>query len=239
MGDALKDIYTIVFLQDFAHKVNAAYKNFPCEQFTASVLAHPWEELPLRARMQRIAEVLGRYLPRNYEDALAVLFQIDEDCIGFPYLFIPDFVANYGLSEESWELSMKALERFTQLSSSEFAIRPFILLDPARAMNQMLQWSLRPNEHVRRLSSEGCRPRLPWSMDIPLFKKDPAPVLEVLENLKADPSLYVRKSVANNLNDIAKDNPDFVLKTVEQWISASPETDWILRQGMPYPDSQS
>jgi 3-methyladenine DNA glycosylase AlkC len=181
--------------------------------------------------MQRIAEVLGKYLPKHYEDALAVLFSIDEDCNGFPYLFLPDFVTTYGLSEEHWDLSMKALEHFTQHSSSEFAIRPFILKEPARAMKYMLQCSLHPNEHVRRFSSEGCRPRLPWSMDLSLFKKDPSPVLEVLENLKADSSLSVRKSVANNLNDIAKDNPELVLKTVKHWIGTSLDTDWILRQG--------
>ena len=231
MADALKDIYTKEFLQDFGFKVGTVYENFPWEQFTASVLTHPWEELPLRARMHRIAEALGKYLPGDYEDALSVIFQIDAYCTGFPYLFLPDFVTTYGLSEKYWEPSMKSLERFTQLSSSEFAIRSFILLDPARAMKQMLQWSLNPNEHIRRLSSEGCRPRLPWSMDLPLFKKDPSLILEVLENLKADPSLYVRKSVANNLNDIAKDNPDLVLKTALRWIGTSPETDWILRHG--------
>ncbi|MDF2572337.1 MAG: putative alkylation repair enzyme, partial [Sporomusa sp.] len=231
MGDALKNIYTSKFLQDFGYMVSTAYRKFPCEQFVASVLAHPWDELSLRARMQRIAEVLGKYLPKHYEDALAVLFSIDEDCNGFPYLFLPDFVTTYGLSEEHWDLSMKALEHFTQHSSSEFAIRPFILKEPARAMKYMLQCSLHPNEHVRRFSSEGCRPRLPWSMDLSLFKKDPSPVLEVLENLKADSSLSVRKSVANNLNDIAKDNPELVLKTVKHWIGTSLDTDWILRQG--------
>ncbi len=231
MGDALKNIYTSKFLQDFGYMVSTAYRKFPCEQFVSSVLAYPWDELSLRARMHRIAEVLGKYLPKHYEDALAVLFSIDEDCNGFPYLFLPDFVTTYGLSEEHWDLSMKALEHFTQHSSSEFAIRPFILREPARVMNYMLQCSLHPNEHVRRFSSEGCRPRLPWSMDLPFFKKDPSPVLEVLENLKADPSLYVRKSVANNLNDIAKDNPELVLKTVKHWIGTSLDTDWILRQG--------
>ncbi|HBF39181.1 MAG TPA: hypothetical protein DDW50_17910 [Firmicutes bacterium] len=231
MADALKDIYTLQFLQDFGCKVSTVYKDFPCEQFITSVLMPPWEELPVRARMNRIAKVLGACLPKFYKDALAVLYAMDKDCEDFPYLFFPDFVTAYGLSGEYWELSMKALERFTQHSSSEFAIRPFILSEPERAMKQMLQWSVHPNEHVRRLSSEGRRPRLPWSMDLPIFKKDPSPVLKILENLKADPSLYVRKSVANNLNDIAKDHPELVLKTARQWMGTSPHTDGVLRQG--------
>ncbi|WP_058302995.1 DNA alkylation repair protein [Gorillibacterium timonense] len=231
MSDALKDIYTTEFIHDFGEMVRAAYPSFPAEAFVKAVLTPPWDEMPLRTRMHRIVESLGEQLPPRYEEALEVLFSLEESCSGFPYLFFPDFVSTYGLSEEHWELSMRALERFTQRSSSEFAIRPFILKNPERVMNQMLEWSLHPNEHVRRLSSEGCRPRLPWSISLPLFKQDPSPVLDVLERLKADSSLYVRKSVANNLNDIAKDHPDVVLTTAQKWIGHHPHTDWILRQG--------
>lgn len=231
MADALKDIYNPKFLNDFGCMVKAAYKDFQCKEFVASVTAPPWDELPLRARMHRIAQVLGNYLPGNYQDALEVLFSVDEYCNGFPYLFFPDFVAVFGQSEQHWELSMNALERFTQRSSSEFAIRPFMLREPERVMEYMFRWSSHSNEHVRRFSSEGCRPRLPWGTALPMFKKDPSPVLRVLEQLKSDPSLYVRKSVANNLNDIAKDNPDAVLQTARKWMGTSPETDWILRQG--------
>ncbi|WP_246240523.1 hypothetical protein [Anaerocolumna sedimenticola] len=181
--------------------------------------------------MYRIVEVLGTCLPGDYKDALNILFSIEKECTGFPYLFFPDFVAAFGQSEEHLELSMAALKRFTKLSSSEFAIRPFILKDPEFAMKYMLKWSTDSNEHVRRLSSEGCRPRLPWSMDLPMFKEEPRPILKILENLKADSSLYVRKSVANNLNDIAKDNPEIVITTAKNWIGKDPDTDWILRQG--------
>ena len=88
-----------------------------------------------------------------------------------------------------------------------------------------------PNEHVRRFASEGCRPRLPWGMALQIFKKDPSKVLDILEQLKSDPSIYVRKSVANNLNDISKDNPQFVIDVVKRWINVNPHTDWILRKG--------
>ncbi|MDR3589934.1 MAG: DNA alkylation repair protein [Negativicutes bacterium] len=231
MPELLKNIYNSEFLHRFSEKVQAAYPAFDKEDFMAAVLDHLWDELALMARMRWITEMLGKYLPKRYEDALAVLFAIDEDCVGFPYLFFPDFVATCGRAEEHWALSMTALERFTVRSSSEFAVRPFLLQDPLRMIEQMEEWARHPNEHVRRLASEGCRPRLPWGQSLPVFKRDPAPVLRVLELLKADPSLYVRKSVANNLNDIAKDHPAIVLETARRWKGVNPYTDWIVRQG--------
>lgn len=231
MGEPLKDIYTLEFLSGFGEKVRAVQDGFDVERFTAAVMARPWETLPLKARMGRIAETLGQFLPDDYNRALEVLFAIDESCTGFPYLFFPEFVVIYGRAKEHWDLSMTALERFTQRSSSEFAIRPFLVREPQRVMERMMHWTKHPNEHVRRFSSEGCRPRLPWGIALPMFKRDPSLVLALLEHLKADPSLYVRKSVANNLNDIAKDNPGAVLSTARRWIGKDPDTDWILRQG--------
>lgn len=231
MGDALRDIYSIEFLKDFGDKVYKVYKDFDPEQFTACILSPPWDELQLKARIHRIAEKLGEYLPKTFEDALQILFSINESCVGFPYLFLPDFVATYGRQKKHFELSMNALERFTQQSSSEFAIRPFLLHEPELVMEYMLKWSLHKNEHVRRFSSEGCRPRLPWGISLPMFKSDPSPIFKVLENLRADPSLYVRKSVANNLNDITQNNPEAILKLAHKWIGYSSETDWILRKG--------
>ena len=126
---------------------------------------------------------------------------------------------------------MQALERFTAKSSAEFAVRPFMMHDQERMMCQMTVWAMHADEHVRRLASEGCRPRLPWGMSLPIFKRDPTPVLSVLELLKEDSSPYVRNSVANNLNDIAKDNPEVVLETARHWKGVNPHTDWIVRHG--------
>lgn len=231
MEAKLKDMYNKEFLYGFGEKVHNVYHDFNSERFVTDVMNEPWEALSLKERMRRITETLGEHLPRCYEDALKVLYLIDEGCIGFPYLFFPDFVEVYGQAEEYWEISMEALERFTQRSSSEFAIRPFIQRDPDRVMNRMMIWAKHSNEHVRRLASEGCRPRLPWGMALQVFKKDPSQVLNILAQLRSDPSLYVRKSVANNLNDIAKDNTDAVIDTVKRWININPYTDWILRKG--------
>ncbi|SPF54114.1 conserved hypothetical protein [Candidatus Desulfosporosinus infrequens] len=231
MAEALKAMYNQEFLRCFGEKVHSVYNPFDMEGFVAAAMDETWDGLELKARMRRITETLRTYLPIRYKEALRVLFAMDETCIGFPYLFFPDFIAVFGQEEEHWELSMKALERFTQRSSSEFAIRSFLMNDPERVMCQMRIWSQHPSEHVRRLASEGCRPRLPWGVSLPMFKSDPTPVIPVLERLKADPSLYVRKSVANNLNDIAKDHPSVVLETAHRWKGVCPHTDWILRQG--------
>nr|WP_312289469.1 DNA alkylation repair protein [Clostridium chromiireducens] len=231
MADALKDIYSKEFLESFARKVQSAYNIFDEKGFVDDVIDNKWQELKLKERIRRISEILGRYLPEKYGDALEVLFSIDEECIGFPYLFFPDFVVVYGSKFEHWELSMKAIERFTMRSSSEFAVRPFIISDPEFMMQQMLKWSKSDNEHVRRLASEGCRPRLPWGEGIPVFKKDPKPVISVLEQLKEDQSVYVRKSVANNLNDISKDNPETIIEIIKKWKGKNSYTDWILRHG--------
>jgi len=136
---------------------------------------------------------------------------------------------------------MPALAFFTSYSSAEFAIRPFILRYPEAAMQQMLEWATHDNAHIRRLASEGCRPRLPWAMQLPAFIQDPAPILPILTLLKEDASAYVRKSVANNLNDIAKDHPALVYQTAKSWLGKNRHTDQLikhacrtmLKQGIP------
>ena len=141
-------------------------------------------------------------------------------------MVFPDFVEVYGLDE--YAISMGALENFTQFVSAEFAIRPFIRRYPRKTMNQMLAWSQHQHPGVRRLASEGCRPRLPWGMGLPALKADPSPILPILERLKTDKSESVRRSVANNLNDISKDNPDVVIATLQRWqTDADDEIRWI------------
>jgi 3-methyladenine DNA glycosylase AlkC len=229
MAEPLKLMYDEDFLCQFGGKVKGVYDVFDINGFIAAVIGDNWGSLELKARIRRISVSLGKYLPTRYEEALRILFKIDEECVGFPYIFFPDFIEVYGQDEEDWELSMKALQRFTMRSSSEFAVRPFLIRNPQRMMEQMDAWSKHPNEHVRRLASEGCRPQLPWGQTLPLFKKDPAPILPILEQLKADPSLYVRKSVANNLNDISKTHPDLVIQIAKDWYGANEHTNWIVK----------
>jgi 3-methyladenine DNA glycosylase AlkC len=185
--------------------------------------------------MKHVAQVLHTFMPAQYDQAIEKIYSIitairkSGIAGGLEYMIFTEYVEVYGL--ENYDTSMEAIEFITQFISCEYAIRPFIVRYQQKAMRQMLQWSKHESLHVRRLSSEGCRPRLPWAMALPALKKDPAAILPILENLKDDPSEFVRKSVANNLNDIAKDNPDTVLGIVKRWQGTSPRTDWIIKHG--------
>jgi 3-methyladenine DNA glycosylase AlkC len=178
---------------------------------------------------------LNKHLPGNFKQQADWIMKLIERIrtkgvsSSFPYIFFPDFIEQFGLQDI--RTSLHAMEQITQFVSCEFAIRPFLLNDRELVMKQMLTWSRHPSEHVRRFASEGCRPRLPWAVAIPQFKKDPSPILPILENLKSDESLFVRKSVANNLNDIAKDNPKIVMQLAKKWKGTSKETDWIIKHG--------
>ncbi len=232
MAELLKNVYNKKFLIKFSDIIKSEYKNFESEKFVIDTLSNEWDNLELKQRTRRITEILGKYLPNNYFEAIDILMKIKNQCTGFPYMIFPDFVAVFGKTVENYVVSMEALEAFTEHSTSEFAVRTFILMDCNRTMEYMKKWATSDNEHVRRLASEGCRPRLPWGESLPVFKKDPKKVLEILELLKEDESLYVRKSVANNLNDIGKDNPQTVIDTVLRWKKINnKDTNWIIRHG--------
>ena len=142
-----------------------------------------------------------------------------------PHLF---FVSQYGLAH--FEPSMQAQHALTQRFTAEFSIRPFLQHHPQQTLRRLSQWTQDPSEQVRRLVSEGSRPRLPWAPRLAAFQTDPRPVLQLLEQLRDDTSLYVRRSVANNLNDIGKDNPDMLMDTARRWLlGASTDREWIVR----------
>ena len=131
---------------------------------------------------------------------------------------------------------MRAQHALTRRFSAEFSIRPFLVRDQARTLARLLEWTTDPDPHVRRLCSEGSRPRLPWGMRLTAFVQDPGPVLPILERLKDDPSLYVRRSVANHLGDIAKDHPERVFALCQAWLDgASNERKWLIRHALRHP----
>ena len=178
--------------------------------------------------MRRATELTAQHLPSDYASALEILYPIAPLYDGtFKGMYFPDFVGLYG--RDDIERSLEALNYFTRYSSSEFAIREFFLIDFQRTLDAMTEWAGDDNHHVRRLASEGSRPRLPWSFQLRPFMDDPAPLRPILETLKADPELYVRKSVANHLNDITKDNPETMLDWVNAWDREVPETAWIVK----------
>jgi 3-methyladenine DNA glycosylase AlkC len=147
---------------------------------------------------------------------------------GYTSLVFPDYVGLYGLNH--FDISMDALQYFTSFGSSEFAIREFLRKDFNRTIDVMYKWSRNDDHHVRRLSSEGSRPRLPWSFKLDDVIKNPSVTQPILENLKADPELYVKKSVANHLNDLSKDSPSFMLNLVKEWNHSDPHTSWIVKR---------
>ncbi|QQO07633.1 DNA alkylation repair protein [Breznakiella homolactica] len=232
MPDLLKNTFNRGSLGELARSVQSVYKPFKAEEFLESTMDETWDGLELKARVRKISTTLGRYLPADYGKALAVLDKaIVGRSPGFFGIVFSDFVEVHGQDEAHWDLSIGALERYTAYGSSEFAVRPFIISHEKRMMAQMLAWSKHENEHVRRLASEGCRPRLPWGQALVKYKKDPKPILPILKQLKADPSPYVRKSVANNLNDIAKTHPDLVVKLAKDWYGKNEHTNWIIKHG--------
>lgn len=227
MPEPLKNIYGHRFLDELSAVLHEAMPAFDREAFRLAVLGSDWESLELKQRTRRITTVLADMLPAAYSEALAVLDAAAPRFTGLQGLIFPDFVEVRGLDDPG--LSIPALARYTPFSTSEFAVRPFIMRYTDRMLREMAEWARHPSEHVRRLASEGCRPRLPWAPALPMFKADPSPILGILAQLKDDPSEYVRRSVANNLNDIAKDHPDVVLRIAKDWIGRSPRTDWIVK----------
>jgi 3-methyladenine DNA glycosylase AlkC len=234
MPEPLKNVYDALFLKRFS-SIAAVIPGFDAKGFQAAVFDNTWNVLELKQRMRHLSSVLHSHLPGDYPTQVSSILRmvtvLEErgEKGGLAYMFLPDFIEQYGLHD--LKTSLKAMEQLTQFVSCEFAIRPFLLVHPEKVMKQMLAWSRHPHDHVRRFASEGCRPRLPWAMAIPALKKDPAPIFPILENLKKDPSLFVRKSVANNLNDIAKDHPDAVANLAKSWKGKNAQTDWIIRHG--------
>ena len=235
MPEPLKNLYNEAFFEKFTKVVKQVIPQFNEKKFLQEIFNDGWQAKELKQRVRHISTVLKNHLPGSYKEQVATIIRIIEQLKrnsingGFEYMFFPDFIEQYGLDD--LKTSLKAIETITQFISCEFAIRPFLIKYQDEVTVQMLKWSKHKHHHVRRFSSEGCRPRLPWAMAIPQLKKDPSPIIPILENLKSDESLFVRKSVANNLNDIAKDHPDVVVAITSVWRGISNETDWIIRHG--------
>lgn len=231
MPTPFKDLFfSKQFVEQLAAALAQRQPQFDAATFVDRCLQAPWPELELMARMQRLSEHMHLFLSGDYPERIQLLESIAPELQGEGRLVLPDYVARYGL--DHWEVSMRALGTFTQYGTSEFGVRPFLLHNPQRTLQHMLQWAHSPNHHLRRLSSEGARPRLPWAAKIDSLIANPEPLLPILSQLRNDPSEYVRRSVANNLNDISKDHPDWVLALAAQWKGQSPLTDRLLKHAL-------
>ena len=249
-GSTLKDLLDADAIECLAHNLTVAYPKFKAAAFHRAAL-EGLAPLAIIQRGQHLARLLRVYLPQRYEEAVAILLRsltpphsetVDLGLGVFFYLPHSCFVGTYGLDREHnggrdpFAGSMRAQYELTRRFTAEFSIRPFLMRWPERTLEQLLQWTRDADPHVRRLCSEGTRPRLPWAPRLPAFVKDPRPVLPILEALKDDPELYVRRSVANHLGDIAKDHPSLAFGICERWIDgASAERKWLIRHAVRHP----
>ena len=232
MAKLLKDLYNKEYLSVVIYEIQKVYKEFDEKAFINTIFDKDWTKKELKQRTRCISTTIGLFLPFEYKKNIEILKEVFKNIptrYSMENIIFQDFVEVYGLNE--FDISMKALEIFTEGSSSEFAIREFILKYPSQTMLQMKKWTSSNSLHVRRLASEGCRSRLPWATALSKFKNNPTQVIEILELLKDDESEYVRKSVANSLNDISKDNPDIVKKLVKKWLHAEPKRKALVKHG--------
>jgi 3-methyladenine DNA glycosylase AlkC len=235
MAEPLKNQYGADVPRAIAAMISKVHPAFNGPDFVRDAL-DGYDALELMPRGKKIAQALRRHLPDDYPQALAILLDsLDQPHDRDPglslasFLYLPHtvFVAQYGLAH--FEESMRAQHALTQRFTAEFSIRPFLEQHPEATLRQLAAWAADPSPHVRRLVSEGTRPRLPWAPRLRQFQADPAPVLALLELLKDDPELYVRRSVANNLNDIGKDHPAVLASTAQAWLKNAPaERAWIV-----------
>lgn len=215
--------------------IHRTYAQFDHNGFCQTVMA-TLLQLELKARSALIAQTLKSYLPPDYPIALDILLRatlgnelsdVDgEFSFSFDLMPIAQFIELYGLNH--FEESMNAMYEITKRYTAEFTIRPFLIQYPQETLAVLTEWVTDENAHVRRLVSEGSRPRLPWGLQLKQFVQDPTPMLPLLATLRNDPSLYVRRSVANHLNDISKDHPQLVVQTLEKWNEdGTKEVAWI------------
>lgn len=227
---ALKHMFDDARLVHIAAQVAAVHPGFESRRFLKLARAN-LDALSLMERLRQTTTSLHATLPDDFISALKILKalapRIDHS---FVSLILPDYVATYGL--DHFKPSMDALRFFTPFGSSEFGVRPFLRSDPARALAIMETWARDADPHVRRLASEGCRPRLPWSFRLDAILNDPELAAPILETLRADESLYVRKSVANHLNDVTKTHPTWVLDRIESWPLDDARTAWIAKHAL-------
>jgi 3-methyladenine DNA glycosylase AlkC len=235
----MKDMLGEQAISQISQTLAMCLTDFPQQKFIEQARAG-LNELELKQRVEHLIAVLADYLPADFADAADVLISAKHnwhrlapsDNLGsFAAWPLIDYVAVYGLSKP--ETALNVLKILTPLFSAEFAIRPFIIQHFDMTYKYLLGWASESDEHVRRLASEGSRPRLPWGKRLTQFCDNPDPLFPILEQLKDDSSLYVRRSVANNLNDIAKDHPAKVLSLCQSWSAgASAERQWLIRHAL-------
>ncbi|KZK96782.1 DNA alkylation repair protein [Pseudovibrio sp. Ad26] len=236
MAEPFKEVFNQASIERMASALAEVHPSFIASRFTVEAM-DGLSELELKERSLHLARCLRRYLPEDYSEALRVMMAtlsaplaMEDEPVwendgsglsGFVTMPFSDYVLLYGL--EKFELSMAAMKEMTRRFSAEFAIRPFIERYEEEVMTLLAEWAEDECAHVRRLVSEGTRPRLPWGQRLKGFIETPDKCLPLLEKLKDDETEYVRRSVANHLNDISKDHPDLTAEVCGRWLEQSTE----------------
>ena len=238
MAEPLKNSFGSDIPAIVASMVLAAHPSFDKERFVSLAL-DGYDQLELTPRARQISDALAETLPADRREALDIITrsvgpEIEEPELtgmeGFRYLPFVFFVAEHGL--DHFEEAMTAQYELTKRFTAEFSVRAYLERYPDETLARLHIWAHDDNVHVRRLVSEGTRPRLPWAPQLKGFREDPTPVLELIELLKDDEEEYVRRSVANNLNDIAKDHPELVVRTAAEWWNEDINRRRLVRHGL-------
>jgi len=207
------------------------YPSFNREGFHESLFTTDWINLALKQRIRKLSMQIDVYIDEPYCKQLLILESVSRHFSGLFHFVFADFVEVFG--QKNFVESMRALALFTQKSTAEFAIRVFLDSEPERTKLQMLEWSQSENEHLRRLSSEGMRPRLPWAAHLNWISENPEWIYPILDYLKSDESRYVQKSVANLINDLSKTQERWVIGLCQSWKKVqSKHTQWIIKHGL-------
>lgn len=230
MTTLLKNQIDLQNIKKLALSVKKQTAEFDVDRFIAAIVDEQWQALSLKQRIRKVSRQLNAALPGRYCEKIHVLLKVHSQFSGLFHFIFADFVEVYGLDD--FEQSITALQAFTQLSTAEFAVRPFIDQYPDKMHTQMLLWSKSNNEHLRRLASEGVRPRLPWAKKMQWIEQNPNWVKPIIRQLNCDESSYVKKSVANLLNDFTKTNPAWVLKELKSWPLDNDNAFWIAKHAL-------
>ena len=234
MSTLFKDLFSEDFYDFLSNALKHVLPELDKQAFITQIYCDEFFDFEMKQRISHTTQVLHQFMPKEFSHASDILIQliayfesleIKPDSL--EYLFIPEYIERYGL--EDYDNAIKAFVIVTPFVTCEFAVRPFIAKYQQKMLNDMMLWATHDHRRVRRLASEGSRPRLPWGMALRELKKDPSPLTPILLELTNDSCEAVRRSVANSLNDIAKDNPDYVISFAKTHINKSEHTNKLIK----------
>lgn len=232
--EPFKNLYNEDFYLTLSRHLKGCLPNVDEQEFMALMLCDNFDALELKERMSHTKAVMHQFMPADFPQAAKVLVELINSLIAeditegsVEYMFLPEYIETYGINH--FQESIEVMEQVTQFTSGEFAVRAFLVKYGNQMLAQMILWSQHEHYLVRRLATEGSRPRLPWAIALPEYKKNPIELLPILHRLIDDPTEIVRRSVANNLNDIAKDNPQVVIDFVKEYLGKSEQFDRTLK----------